>query len=102
LRARGAPKGIQFVDHVEHDDGGAVFDHACPARLRGYRFQAQGPALPLRTLGELDQSQEPAEPGFGADGRGVVLGPRARARVSSPEQLDGPRCVRRPEGGCQR
>ena len=60
--------GIRFSEHLD-GDGAIVFAHACKLGARRHRFEAPGPALPLRAMQRLDQDQEPGEPGRAAHHR---------------------------------
>ena len=62
--------GIRYNEHLEFDDGEAVFHHACKMGLEGIVQQAQGLALSLRPLAGLAQDEEPGVRGGAARGGG--------------------------------
>ena len=72
-----AGPGLRLNEHLEHEDGEVVFRHACKLGLEGI-VQAQGLALPLRSLARLAQDEEPRRAGCEASSGGR-LGPRAMA-----------------------
>ena len=53
--------GLRLNEHLAHDCGLTVFEHAC--QLGWHRLQAAGIALPLRQIPGLAQVQEPAGSG---------------------------------------
>ncbi len=67
-----AAVGIRFNEHLEFDDGEAVFAHACRMGGGRHRVQAEGLDLPLRPLAKRAQDEEPGVRGGEAgDGRGL-------------------------------
>ena len=68
-----AAVGIRFNEHLEFDDGEAVFNHACRMGLEGIVSQAEGLDLSLRPLAGLAQDEEPGVRG-GEAGGGRGLG----------------------------
>ena len=54
-----AGPGIRFNEHLDYDDGAAVFQHACRMGLEGIVSKRQGLTLPLRPLARLAQDEEP-------------------------------------------
>ena len=54
--------GVRLNEHLEHDCGLTVFQHACKIGLRGHRVQAARLALPLWPVAGLAEVQEPAAP----------------------------------------
>jgi bifunctional non-homologous end joining protein LigD len=40
--------GIRFNEHIDYDDGAAVFQHACKMGLEGHCVKAQGLAVQVR------------------------------------------------------
>jgi bifunctional non-homologous end joining protein LigD len=59
---------IRLSEHIE-GDGAIIFEHACKMGLGGHRVEAARLPVPLRAGQELDQGQEPGEPGDAADRR---------------------------------
>ena len=51
--------GVRLNEHLEHDCGLTVFQHACQLGCEGIVSQAAGLALPLWPLAGLAQVQEP-------------------------------------------
>ena len=66
LVARAAP-GLQLNEHLDHDDGALVFEHACRLGLEG--IVSKRGNSPYR-IGGLDQEQEPGGARNEAGGRG--------------------------------
>ena len=53
-----AGTGIELNEHLEHDDGGLVFQHACKLWLRGHYLEAQRFALCVWPFAALDEDEE--------------------------------------------
>ena len=68
--------GIRFNEHLEFDDGEAVFNHACRMGLEGIVSKRKDLAISLRPLAGLAQDEEPGMRG-GEAGGGRGLGPIA-------------------------
>jgi ATP-dependent DNA ligase len=55
--------GIQLVEHIEADDGGTVFDHACRLGLEGIVSKRRDAPYPIQPCRHLAQGEEPRAPG---------------------------------------
>ena len=64
--------GIRLSEHLDGEDGPAMFHHACAIGLEGIVSQTARCALPLRALPALDQGQEPERAGSGACSRTMI------------------------------
>ena len=65
LIGRSKRRAIQFVEHLA-GDGPTVFEHVCRMGLEG-RVEADGCAVPQRSVKDVGQVEEPGERG-GAPG----------------------------------
>jgi hypothetical protein len=55
----GVRDGIEIHDHLERDDAELVFRHACKLGFGRQNLEAQGLALPVRSVAGPGQAQEP-------------------------------------------
>ena len=82
--ARAAP-GLRLNEHLDHDDGALVFEHACRLGLEGIVSKRRN--SPYRSqIGGLDQKQEPGGAGREAGSRG---GLGSVTTLRSPSEVPG-------------
>ena len=83
---RKARHGVRLNEHLEHDCGLTVFQHACKMGLEGIVSKRLGIALSIGTLAGLAQVQEPGGAcGETGGGRGLgAVGAGETATPSSP------------------